>query len=227
MSKIVTIIAFILLAVLAAPSHAQGQQPGQSGDMMLSASLSGTQEVPNPGDPDGTGTAMITLRTTNEVCWDLKVSNITLPAAAAHIHAGEPGVAGPVVVPLSAPDANGMAMGCTNGDAAVVDRIRQNPAAFYVNVHTPDFQAGAVRGQLMMGTAPQQPAPQQPAPQQPAPQQPAPQQPAPQQPAPAQDATPARLPNTGAGQSILPLILGAALALATGLLFVRRSRVSN
>lgn len=209
MAKILTILGLILMVGFAAPTHAQGS------DMMLSATLSGAQEVPNPGDPDGTGTAMITLRANNEVCWDMKVSAITLPAAAAHIHEGAPGVAGPVVVPLSAPDANGMAMGCTNADAAVAERIRQNPGGFYVNVHTSDFPAGAVRGQLAMGAAPSQPA--QPAPAQ----QPAPQQPAPQQ------AAPAALPNTGTDLGLLPLLMGAAFGICSGLFLVRRSRVSS
>ena len=59
------------------------------------------------------------------------------------------GVAGPIVVPLGAPDANGVAEGCTTGDPAVLTRIQNNPAGFYVNVHTSDFPQGAIRGQLV------------------------------------------------------------------------------
>ena len=96
---------------------------------------------------------MVLQSASSEVCWELTASNITLPAAAAHIHEGARGVAGPVVVPLSAPDANGAANGCATADAALLTRIMQSPENFYVNVHTSDFPAGAVRGQLATSPA--------------------------------------------------------------------------
>ncbi len=118
--------------------------------MDLSAKLmGGAEEVPNPGDPDGMGTATVTLNSdSGQASFTINVSNITLPAAAAHIHEGARGVAGGVVVPLTAPDANGAASGSAAVDAALVQRMLDNPAGFYVNVHTTDFPGGAVRGQL-------------------------------------------------------------------------------
>ena len=118
--------------------------------MELSAQLmGGAEEVPNPGDPDGMGTSTVTLDTdSGQASFTINVSNITLPAAAAHIHEGARGVAGGVVVPLTAPDANGTATGSAAVDAALMQRMMDNPAGFYVNVHTTDFPAGAVRGQL-------------------------------------------------------------------------------
>ncbi len=128
-------------SVVAAPSLAT---------MELSAKLiGGAEEVPDPGDPDGTGTSTVTLNTdSGQVTFTINVSNITLPAAAAHIHEAPRRVAGGVVVPLSAPDASGAASGSAPADAALMQRIMANPAGFYVNVHTSDFPAGAVRGQL-------------------------------------------------------------------------------
>ena len=74
----------------------------------LSTELTGAAEVPGPGDPDGSGTATITVNPgREEVCWEINAAGIGLPAAAAHIHVGATGVAGPVVVTLSAPDAAG------------------------------------------------------------------------------------------------------------------------
>ncbi|WP_420605550.1 CHRD domain-containing protein [Novosphingopyxis sp.] len=109
--------------------------------------LVGQQEVPGPGDPDGTGTAKITAdATTNQVCYDLTVQNISRPNAA-HIHKGARGVDGPVVVPLEAP-VNGAISKCLGVDKAVAAAIIADPSGFYVNVHTADYPKGAVRGQL-------------------------------------------------------------------------------
>jgi hypothetical protein len=112
--------------------------------------LTGEEEVPGPGDPDGRGTATVTLNPgAGEVCFAITVANITLPAAAAHIHIGEKGVAGDIVVTLTPPDESGTSAGCVSDvDPALIQDILANPAGYYVNVHTEDFPAGAVRGQL-------------------------------------------------------------------------------
>jgi hypothetical protein len=128
-----------------------------AGGRPLAATLSGANEVPGPGDPDGTGAARITLNQgQGTVCWTIHVEDITLPAAAAHIHSGPAEVAGPVVVTLSPPDAAGDSAGCaTDVDPALIKEIRKSPSQFYVNVHTSDFPAGAVRGQLGWNAKPQ------------------------------------------------------------------------
>jgi hypothetical protein len=113
-----------------------------------------TQEVTQTpvwsGDADGTGEALLTINAgKGEVCWVITVSNISLPATASHIHEAAPGVRGPIVVSLSAPDADGKATGCTSSVSRdLLQRILQTPGAFYANVHTSDYPAGAVRGQL-------------------------------------------------------------------------------
>ena len=118
-------------------------------DKQVTMAPKGSEEVPNPGDPDGAGTAMVTFKPgSGEICWDLKVSNIVLPSVGAHIHEGKQGVAGPVVVPFSPPDANGVASGCNKPDAALMARIMQNPENFYLNIHSSEFPAGAIRSQF-------------------------------------------------------------------------------
>lgn len=120
-----------------------------AGGRPLSATLTGAAEVPGPGDPNGSGTADLTLNQgQEEICFDITVSDITLPAIGAHIHAGSASVAGPIVVPLSPPDANGFSSGCVSADSDLIKAIRKDPSLYYVNVHTTDFPAGAVRGQL-------------------------------------------------------------------------------
>jgi CHRD domain len=121
----------------------------KKGGKKLEATLTGAAEVPGPGDPDGAGTATIRLRLgQGQVCFMLTASNIILPATAAHIHTGAAGVAGPVLVPLVAPDAGGTSQGCVATPRATVKAILQNPAGYYVNIHTTDYPAGAIRGQL-------------------------------------------------------------------------------
>jgi hypothetical protein len=137
-------IVLIVIAALALTSIA-----ADFSGRKFTTTLTGAAEVPGPGDPDGSGTAKIWLNPgQEEVCWEIQVSDITLPAAAAHIHEAPVGVAGPVDVTLSAPDANGFASGCTPVDREEVKEIIQHPEEYYVNVHTSDFPAGALRGQL-------------------------------------------------------------------------------
>jgi hypothetical protein len=144
------VLAVLLTLVLVAPVLATGPTNERSHGRVLWARMTGAQEVPGPGDPDGKGIAKITLLPAEgTVCFRIRVRGITLPAAAAHIHPGVAGVAGPVVVPLGAPDASGKVRGCTTGvDPDLIRDIWANPRSYYVNVHTSDFPAGAVRGQL-------------------------------------------------------------------------------
>jgi CHRD domain len=140
---------FFVLAVLGLTGTlAVASAAGATGvDRVLATVLTGAAEAPGPGDPDGIGAAVIAIDTdTDTVCWAIAVRRIQLPATAAHIHSGAAGIPGPVVVGLSAPNAFGFSFGCTTNAAA--DAIAANPAGFYVNVHTADFPAGAIRGQL-------------------------------------------------------------------------------
>jgi glucose/arabinose dehydrogenase len=118
--------------------------------VQLKATLTGQAEVPGPGDPDGKGQSNVFLnQEANQVCFSIVVSDITLPAAAAHIHVGKADVAGPVVIPLTPPDESGVSSGCASDvDPALIQAIVAKPGSYYVNVHTSDFPAGAVRGQL-------------------------------------------------------------------------------
>jgi hypothetical protein len=113
-----------------------------------------TQEVtstpPWAGDPDGTGLALITInRGQREVCWQISVSDISLPATASHIHRAVAGVRGDIVIGLSAPDASGISVGCkSNINPDLLNDILRTPESFYVNVHNAQYPPGAVRGQF-------------------------------------------------------------------------------
>jgi hypothetical protein len=146
MSKrfVLTLVLGMLLALVLGSQALAGGRP-------LTTTLTGAAEVPGPGDPDGSGTATITVNPgQGEVCYEIQVSDITLPATAAHIHVIDPALGfGPVVVTLAPPDATGFSSGCTSVDPELAKAILKNPSNYYVNVHTlPLYGAGAVRGDL-------------------------------------------------------------------------------
>jgi hypothetical protein len=115
---------------------------------VLRAELTGEEEVPGPGDPDGSGSATIIVIPPDRICYVLTAENIA-PATAAHIHSGERGEAGPVVVPLDNPPTYGASGGCTEvDDPELVSDIQENPENYYVNVHNAEYPDGAIRGQL-------------------------------------------------------------------------------
>jgi hypothetical protein len=108
--------------------------------------MNGAKEVPGPGDPNGSGKAVVTVDTvTGEICFELQVRNIA-PATAAHIHEAEQGSPGPIVVPLT-PPTSGSASGCVV-DLTQAQAIAEDPSGYYANVHNTEFPDGAVRGQL-------------------------------------------------------------------------------
>ncbi len=114
----------------------------------LRSSLTGLQEVPGPGDPNGSGTATIRVNPAEgQVCWTLNVREVDT-ITAAHIHRAAAGSAGPPVVPLTTPDAAGRSEGCSAVDPAVARDMAGRAFDYYVNVHTAAFPQGAVRGQL-------------------------------------------------------------------------------
>lgn len=131
------------------------------------------ERLPNSlhgGDPftavlsgHGTGMSRVTLNPgQQEVCWEVTVAHLTAPVFAAHIHTA---VTGGIVVPFfntgfNTPSHATSFSGCTeNVDRALIEAIQDNPAGYYVNVHTscagqpatcgPFFPGGAVRGSLM------------------------------------------------------------------------------
>jgi hypothetical protein len=121
----------------------------------LSVTLSGTVGGSQQGDPDGTGTAILTLTRpesgTGEVCFQLEVGNIALPAHGSHIHAGPVSIEGPAVIPLGAPDASGKASGCVSGiNRSLIKTLLLYPSLYYINVHNDEFPNGTIRGQLQI-----------------------------------------------------------------------------
>lgn len=130
-------------SVEAAPPQRSRSQSG----IALTVSLSGAEEIPGPGDPDGVGTAHVAPdEDSGEVCVELKVENVA-PVTAVHIHAGAVGASGPIVISLVAPS-EGTSERCAAAGRALIRDIARYPARYYIEVHNAEFPQGALRGQL-------------------------------------------------------------------------------
>ncbi len=120
----------------------------------LTTTLTGAEEFPGPGDPDGSGFAVLRVNVEEStICYQLIVRDIQFPTTGAHIHEASAGAAGPVVQGLTPPaqagsSSVGTSNGCVEANPALVADLLQNPEDYYVNVHNAEYPAGAVRGQL-------------------------------------------------------------------------------
>ncbi len=125
--------------------------PGNAPAVPLVAHLKGgAEEVPNPGDPDGFGFAVLNASPAKgEVCIQLSTTNVA-PWTMAHIHEARVGAAGDVVVnfALTGTETGPELTKCVPADGALIDEIIADPASYYVNVHNTAFPGGAVRGQV-------------------------------------------------------------------------------
>jgi hypothetical protein len=141
--------ALLLLAL----GIGSAQSQSSSSSKVQFAKLTGQAEIgedgePGAGDSNGRGSAALLIQG-GKLCYGINVSKIGKPAAA-HIHRAPKGENGDIVVPLTAPSAGnpGAFGGCKSVNADLLGRIADNPANYYVNVHTSRFPNGAVRGQL-------------------------------------------------------------------------------
>jgi hypothetical protein len=129
------------------------------GGKTLTATLTGAAEVPGPGDLDGTGTAEITINPgLKSVCYTVSWENLDAPVWGGHIHVGDAGTAGGIVVTLFGgpilprtdfPGTHTVSECVTTSvSSAQLADIIDNPSGYYVNLHTDLFPDGAIRGQL-------------------------------------------------------------------------------
>jgi CHRD domain len=146
-------LAFGVLAIAGLVLGLTGSVGAQGGDSALFSVLTGGKEVDSTGergtgDGNGRGSFSATLDG-RMLCYGIQVKNISKPAAS-HIHRGGSSVAGPVVQELQHPAGGdpGSSSACVRLSRSLARQLRESPGRFYVNVHTPDFPNGAVRGQL-------------------------------------------------------------------------------
>ena len=115
---------------------------GTSGGVKVT--LSGAQEVP-PVTTSASGSGTITVGADKSVSGSVTTTGVA--ATAAHIHTGEPGKNGPVIVPLVKTGDNvwSVPAGVKFTDA---QHDSYRAGNLYVNVHSAANKGGEIRGQL-------------------------------------------------------------------------------
>ena len=145
-------LLFLFVAVLVLPTALVGDAAqlgvGGPGGQRLVADLGPEADPSGDGDFSGAFNPGEAL-----VCYELSYFG-TAPAIAAHTHRGRAGANGPFVITFDAvkPGTSSPWSGCEGPDSGqpgdLIRQILDDPAGFYVNVHSPLFPGGAARGQL-------------------------------------------------------------------------------
>ncbi|KAJ1446773.1 hypothetical protein M885DRAFT_545300 [Pelagophyceae sp. CCMP2097] len=163
LDQCITVTADVSNAVLADPANyyvnihsdanPNGAIRGQLGlAQKMNLVLLGANVPDNMGDATATGSVGIFLYA-DQVCFSLTSSVVP---TAMHIHAGVAGASGTVSLTFEVVAADGAALttGCTApSDGGLIDMLLNDPASYYVNLHTTLNGDGATRAQLAVPTS--------------------------------------------------------------------------
>jgi hypothetical protein len=137
--------------------------PASAQVVTMTANLNGGEETPAPLLTGAVGTATVWVDVSNEeLNVQLALFNFSTGTSAGHIHVGPRGVGGPVVInfPIPTGRTGDLPLTFRVGIAAFVPRPEIGIATMadaiqaivggnaYVNIHTSQFGAGEIRGQL-------------------------------------------------------------------------------
>ncbi len=127
--------------------YAENEEPGgePTPGTFVATLTPGANDPPGPADATGAATIEIDADG-GRVCQVITYENTGTPLTMAHIHDGDAGVNGPVVVDLQVLPSGEEA--CSDANPAVLRDIVANPGGYYVNLHTDPFPSGVLRGQL-------------------------------------------------------------------------------
>lgn len=127
----------------------QDEQPTVVKEWTLT--LSAKNEVPAADNDAATGTAKLTLLSDHSLKYEFSVAALATGdvLTMSHLHTGDAGSTGPVILPLAmsftAPSASGT---ITNLRLSLVDSLKSDVNEIYLNVHSQQSPAGIVRAQL-------------------------------------------------------------------------------
>lgn len=125
----------------------------QLGDkLLLAAKLTGDQEVPAVTTP-AIGVASFLLNGAHDsLCVTVTFTGLSSAVTGAHIHAGAPGVIGPVIKDLSASVTGNSIQTVIYGTDLSAHFKEYLAGQLYINVHTTNNKDGEIRGQIYLET---------------------------------------------------------------------------
>ena len=139
-----TAVGAIALAGCATLEETVAEEVSETFDAVLTGA-----NVVGSGDADGYATAEISVSDeAGQVCWDVNDVRGIGAVTGAHIHRGAAGTNGPPVFTLRQSN-EGDWQGCTDASEWTQEFLEGAPNLFYVQLHTAEYPAGAIRGQLM------------------------------------------------------------------------------
>src|SRR5215469_10028157 len=124
--------------------------PAQAALIDFTASLDGAQQVP-PAASTGTGSGSVVLDTVADtITVNLSFQGLTGPALAAHIHGpGAVGTNASILFPfMNVPNATSGSIPQQTFSITPSQISDLEAGLYYMNVHTPNFPLGEIRGQL-------------------------------------------------------------------------------
>lgn len=159
MRRVLTLLSIAAVALMASAVQAQAQV------YTWKANLGGSQEAPPVAATAAGGRATVTYdSSTRTGTYSIDVYNLPTGVTASHIHVGDVGVSGPVVINFTvvAGTSNDFRISGTFKDTDVVARPAQGVNTWddvrdamllgiaYVNVHSQANGGGEIRGQLVL-----------------------------------------------------------------------------
>jgi hypothetical protein len=111
--------------------------------------FSGDQVVPGPGDPDGQGGVFVALgRKSGSFCFFADTANVSTPLTAVHLHRGQRGQTGQMVLELHGSTGDPDSSGCFDLSRDQIRDISRFRGGYYIDIHNEEFPGGAIRAQL-------------------------------------------------------------------------------
>jgi len=115
---------------------------------VLYALPNGSEETPANNSPATAFGRLVLTADRKQLLYEVHVSGLSGDPTAMHLHMAPRGTPGSVIIPLAIP-AGGEAVGCVDvpagADAALLSQ------GMYLNIHTGNFPAGEIRGQVVPG----------------------------------------------------------------------------
>jgi len=115
---------------------------------VLYALPNGSEETPANNSPATAFGRLVLTADRKQLLYEVHVSGLSGDPTAMHLHMAPRGKPGSVIIPLAIP-AGGEAVGCVDvpagADAALLSQ------GMYLNIHTGNFPAGEIRGQVVPG----------------------------------------------------------------------------